>query len=88
MQKLNREMMRQKRKVSDRFKKFIEHWANKCRMLENTSKKSDRQNVTNDIVIGEVRCLRLCSNFKTTKMTSISQPFLVSAARSSGQFSI
>lgn len=49
-----KEMGKQSRKVSDRFRKFIELWADKCRQYRKVSKESERQTLTTDIVTCEV----------------------------------
>ena len=43
-----------RRKVSDRFKEFIENYANKCRTYLKTSKKAEKAVLSNDIRVCEV----------------------------------
>lgn len=52
-----KEMNQQGRKISDRFKKFLENWAAKCRQYNNLSKESERETLSNDIVVSEVRSI-------------------------------
>ena len=58
-----KEMGKQGRKVSDRFRKFLEHWADKCRQYNKVSKESERQTLTTDIVICEVSSSIFISGF-------------------------
>ena len=58
VQKHFQEERRQKRKVSDRYKEFVEMLTNKYRSLLHISNQSERQKVSNEIRICEVRFLQ------------------------------
>ena len=55
--KYQKEMKQNGRKGSDRFKKFLEHWADICRQYGKASKESERHTLSKHIVVCEV-----CSN--------------------------
>ena len=45
------------RKISDRFKKFLDSWADKCRQEGKVSKKYKRETLSNDVIVSEVRSI-------------------------------
>ena len=54
MRIMNKNLKRQKRKVSDSFREFVENFGDKCRELQGLSKKADRIRLSNDIRVQEV----------------------------------